>query len=628
MLFLLFCGMLFFLFSATFAAALWTNEKAEKLWLPILLANALIFYLGVSLHMMDAFFYGLYAVNMLALPITIAIKLWKNESIPWRNLTTPGIVFLTAGLFAVFWKNDHPSFYWWDVISHWGTYSKLLFFEGKLSCEYPPDILLHASYPPGQGILSVMVHKCFWGVPFQERIVLFGHDLITWGVFARLFSCCNWQNWKKIFFFEAVLLLLAYPLVICNVYTCGYCDCALALLFAVAMYDVVTTPLDQVRKFFELAVMLSFLFLIRNAGWGYAIGLLILYAIRILRNFRQATDTWGKKCAILTMFALPVIVKLSWVWQLKHYHTFLRFGGNHITWQAISDLIINKTTFFLHALGAFGLRLCMGYLEAFLVLVFLLWWVARRSRDPQKMLQAKTLIIFNSIAFALFGITLFLYYQFEFMNSYNFPCDVLNESDFPSLRRYYSSFLFPFLIVVLLFFGDATKQEKTAPAKKGKRALCLTAAVIWLTAYGSLYLGKQLTYFCFQYDNTAVWRRESEMIERFADLLLAPEVRFAILDTKSYGFKSLCFTYWAPHNHKLVGELFGKNCLNPMPTAEVQNALLKHQIHYVYAAEALPEFYQMHPELFLDQELESLEDTLFQVMPDGRLRKVSGPGRQ
>ncbi len=603
MMLLLFLGMLLFLFSGSFAVTLWSGEKPERVWLPILFGNALLLYVAISFHIGNLGFALIYAANLLALIFSIGRKFFRKEAIVWKELFTPGTIFLLVGLTATFWLNLYPFFAGWDTISHWGTYSKLLLQEGKLSCEYPQGILLHASYPPGQAILSFLVHKCFFSLPFEERIVLFAHDLVMWGVFARLFDRCKHGEWQKTLLLGGALLGAALPMASYYVYSAGYSDCALAMLFAVAMYDVAETPFDKPWRFLQLAVNIAFLFMIRNAGWGYAVGLLILYIFRVVQNFRVATDSPLKKSALAAMILLPVIVKISWTVQLKIYHTALRFGGNHITFAALRDLIVNRTPEFLATLKLFGIQLVSGYIETLLLILLVLFWLAKLCKTREKLQSAKMLIFFNLASFILFCVTLFIYYVFEFHEKTNFP----------SLCRYCSSFLYSPLVVLLFFLGDIPIRKTSEGKYKGLLFLCAVA----------VSLGVYLPFHSFQVDNCYRWRQENEKIARFDTLLLAPGKHYTSIGLSGAGFKPFCFTYRTPHHYRRVTETDGECCLKAMPTETIRRAFLREKIDYVYFTDKLPEFAAMHPTLFAPEKFESLEDMLFQVDERGNLRRVA-----
>ena len=269
--------MLFLFASGMFAAAV-AGQRAERVFLPVLILNAFLLYIAAACHRAEAGFAVILTAN-LALYIPVIFRM-KREGIRTvlNRFLTPGIIFALIFLTGFFILTLWRKFYSWDEISHWGAAAQLFFRDGKLGCEYPRHILSHASYPPGSCMVSVLVHYCFFGQPFSEGLVIFSHELLSLGAFVMVYAALKWKN-------QLQMILLTFPVLflsaMAKVYAYDYCytDLMLALTMAVAFYHSVNIDRCTGTEIFFLALLLGALPMLRNAGWQYCISLYILLAV-------------------------------------------------------------------------------------------------------------------------------------------------------------------------------------------------------------------------------------------------------------------------------------------------------------------------------------------------------------
>ncbi len=620
--------LLLFLFASGVFASVQYGYRAEKVFLPSLILNAFFLYVFAVFHVAREGFLLLFAVNLsLYIPVIFTAKREGLHACLKRFLT-PGIIFALLFMSIFFVLTLWRKFYSWDEISHWGAAAKLFFRDGALGCEYG-SILSHASYPPGACLIAMLTHFCFFGVPFSEQLVMFGHELLLLGIWLYPLA-----GLKPEFRWQSLMICTAYlgfvPIFLREDFHTCYTDAPLACLFGLCVYGVLTWKSKS--DLFELALLTAFLFPVRNAGFGYAVMVLILFAVLCLPDWKKRKpDWWG----LLLLFLLPFLFKHSWNFLLEYHSTPLKFGGASITPSTVYDAFIhNIPDKSWTVIREFLLRLTWGYLEVFLLMMIGFGILRKRTQNPERAAAAKRGTVFFSLAFFLFLLTTLIYYIFEF-----------NElKTLPSFDRYVSAFLIAPAFLLLFLWNDEWTDRNLAegqnlPPETGcglttprrKRLFWILAAWCFIaTVYNFI------PYAMF------VWRKhriECDRMTEYHVILSQPDIRFGLITSTGKGFKNFYGSYLYPEQFRKLDAwdpvLVQKqgdpawNYVTETTPAKLRKEILDNLFDYIYIEsvrqEFLTDFASMIPGKTAPLNAADVNNRLYRVLQDGSLEEVPRP---
>ena len=625
--------MLFLFASGLFASACF-GMRPERVFLPALILNALLLYASAAFHWTRPGFYCILGANLLLYVPAVLRMRREGAGTVLRRFLTPGTVFALIFLSVFFLLTLWRKFYSWDEISHWGTAAMLFFRDGKLGCEFG-GILSHASYPPGTCVLAMLAHFCFIGVPFSENLVLFGHELLLLGIWLYPLSGLTWKRR-----YQALIICLAYlgfvPVFLREDFHTLYTDAPLACLFGLCVYEALTLRKANGWDWFSLGLLTAFLFPVRNAGFGYAVMLIVLLAVLLtaggIRNRRMPGA--GAIAGFVWIIVLTAAVKYSWVWMLDWYRTPLKFSETPITAGAVIRAFVTNepvnTWPAWSVTGAFFLRLTCGYIVVFLFLMYGLSLLKRKSISPERGRSALAGMVFCIVSFTLFLLTTLVYYIFEF-----------NElSPIPSFDRYVSAFfIMPAFVLLFLWNDEYAERAAAEPPETGfgvttvRRKKILWALAAWCVI-ATVY--NFIPYAAF------VWRKcrlECDHVKTdYGDLVSKPGVRFGMLTSTGKGFKNFYGVYLYPDNFvrleqwdpvlvKKEGDSAWKYVQVTTPE-KLRAEFLERKLDYVYLETPRAEFLRDFTDVF-EAGTETgpfLAHHLCRVLPDGRLKPVPRPG--
>lgn len=626
-----FCCLLLFLFASSFFATTFFHIRAERFFLVSLICNALLLYVAAIARVAYPGFLVIFSLN-LALYVPCLYRMRKEGCRPvLERFLTPGVVFALIFLVLFFVCGIWRKFYTWDEISHWGAAAKLFMRDGKLGCEYG-GILSHASYPPGTCLFMMLTHYCFFGVPFNEAIIRFGHELLLLGIWLYpLAGLTRERRW------QAVVMCVAYlgfvPIFLREDFHTCYTDAPLACLFGLCVYAVLTLRRDSRYDIFALGILTSFLFMIRNAGFGYAIGISILLLIRLLWDRKELFSSRREITRALPVLAfslaLPFAVKYSWAFLLKYHNTPLKFGGTTITPGAIYDAFVhNIPSKSYTVLADFALRLLCGYALIFILLVVLMRILQKRSVSPERSAAAGKCMYFFIITFTGFLISMVILYIFEFNEKYTLP----------SFDRYVNAYLlavaFPLLFLWHDEFAERSKNDPpeqnlglgTVPYRRASFILiCLWCFVA--TLWGLV-----------PYPVIARWKEQRDgldHVKKYDHLVSQAGVRFAVITSTGSGFKNFYGSYLYPENFRelkhwdpvirVKSDDHTWMYVSVATPDEVRKEFLEKKLNYIFFEAVRKDFYEDYQSLFADgftAAPANLERRLFRILPDGRLQPV------
>lgn len=626
-----FCCFLLFFFAGSFFASVFWHIRAERVLLISLISNALLLYAAAIFHMAYPGFLVIFTLN-LALYVPCLYRMYREGFKPvLERFLTPGIVFALIFLVVFFVLTLWRKFYSWDEISHWGAAAKLFLRDGKLGCEYG-GILSHASYPPGTCLIMMLTHYCFFGVPFTESIAMYGHEILLLAIWLYPLSALTKERkW------QALVMCLAYlgfvPVFLREDFHTCYTDAPLACLFGLCIYAVLTLRKDSRYDLFALGIMTSFLFMIRNAGFGYAIGVNLLLLIKFWmdrKNVFSGIHSFFRSLPVLLfVFAGPFLLKFSWSYLLKLHETPLKFGGMKITPAAIYNAVIhNVPERSWDVIGEFVIRLICGYMLVFILLIVLYRLLKKKSVSPDRARAAGMAMWFFCISFVLFLLTTLIFYIFEFNEQ---------RSLLPSFDRYVSAFFLAVATPLLFFWHDEfAERSRTAPPDAGfgiwavpYRRKCF----LWLCAWCVI-----ITVYNFFPPISFRWkkcREQLDSVKEYHEIVSHPDTRFGLITSTGIGFKNFYGAYLYPENFcelknwDPVREKNGTETewlfVSVVTPEEVRQEFLEKKLTHVYIESARKEFYEGFQHLFVDGFIlneENADRRLFEVLPDGSLKPV------
>ena len=625
-----FLCLLLFLFAGSFFASTFYHARAERVFLISLICNALLLYVAAIFHVAYPGFLVIFSLN-LALYVPCLYRMCREGCKPvLERFLTPGIIFALIFLTAFFVLTLWRKFYSWDEISHWGATAKLFLRDGKLGCEYG-GILSHASYPPGTCLIMMLTHYCFFGVPFTEFIVMYGHEVLLLAIWLYPLSALTKERkW------QALVMCLAYlgfvPVFLREDFHTCYTDAPLACLFGLCIYAVMTLRKDSRYDLFALGIMTSFLFMIRNAGFGYAIGICILLLIRLIREHKELfTDRkafFRASPVILFALVLPFLLKFSWSFLLKYFDTPLKFSSGKISVQAIYDAFVHNIPEKSYpVIGDFVIRLCCGYALVFVILLVLYRLLYKRSVSPARSSAAKKTLIFFVVAFTIFLVSMLILYIFEF-----------NEKNtLPSFDRYMNAYLLAIAFPLLFFWHDEfAERNQNRPADTGfglsavpRRKLYFSLLCAWCV------LATIYTFFPPAYFRWKKHREELDHVKAYHDLISREGVRFGLITSTGIGFKNFYGYYLYPENFceltawdpviRKKSETYEWTYVTVASPEEVRQEFLEKKLTHVYIETVRKEFYEDYRSLFVKDFIlneKNANRRLFEVTPDGLLRPV------
>lgn len=625
-----FCNLLLFLFAGSLFASTFFGIRAERVFLITLICNALLLYAAAAFHVAYAGFLVIFGLNM-ALYVPVLCRMYREGGKPvLTRFLTPGIIFALIFLVSFFVLTLWRKFYSWDEISHWGAAAQLFMRDGKLGCEFG-GILSHASYPPGTCLIIMLAHYCFFGVPFTEFIVMYGHELLLLGIWLYpLATLTKERRWQML------VMCLAYlgfvPLFLREDFHTCYTDAPLACLFGLCVYAVLTLRKDSRYDLFALGIMTSFLFMIRNAGFGYAIGVNVLLIIKLIserRDLFPARRSFFRYLPVLAFsLVLPFVLKYSWVYLLKLHETPLKFGGTKITPEAVYNAFIhNIPERSYEVIFDFVIRLLCGYALFFAVLIFLFCLLQKRSVLPARARSARMGMWFFVVAFILFLLTTLIYYIFEFQE----------QRSLPSFDRYVSAFLLAVAFLLLFLWHDefADRRRNEPPDTGFGIRTVPRRRLLFLLLCGWCVIA---TVYNFIPPSMFRWKRhrtEFDHVKVYHELLARDGVKFGLITSTGIGFKNFYGSYLYPENFRELknwdpvlvkkSNAYEWTYVTVTTPEAVRKEFLDKGLTYVFIESARPEFYQDFRSLFVPG-FEVLEETvnrcLFRVLEDGFLEPV------
>ena len=506
------------------------KENPERLTLMALFANVLLFYLFCAFHLMNIGVGIIIAAN-LAFFIPVIRQLIREPAAYQRFLTPAMIVYfmLIPVLYAATYYLD---FVQWDEFSHWGFASKLLFRNGKLSCELD-DYLTHASYPPGLPLICVFIHKCFSCKVFHENLILFANSLT---VLTIMLSFASDNNKSANIPIKLCAItggcMLLFFIISDWVYTV-YSEPVLISLGSLILFRVFTSE-ENIFDDLEMMLLLMVMILLKASGMGVIIFAMLFYLIRVWRH-RKSRESRLEKLLPIVVCVMPFLVKASWSLLLKYFDTAIVFSPRAPLSETLGALISGKHEY----AGKVALVMWQRFFDdstlygSLLVLIAVAVVYCLKSRN--KPAEWKMLYFaFMPLFFLLMMFSLWISYVTVFTHY-----EALKAASF---ERYAITFLGMLLFIQLyLLFREKFLQDTGGIWFKAAIIFCVIGS-IWNMMLSQMERS-------FRID--AKWRKEANHAQYVYTPLLY-ENDFTVLTKEGNGMKNYLYRHLFPESFKPI----------------------------------------------------------------------------
>jgi len=615
--------LLFCLYSGSFFAAAYWRLRFGLTLAPFIMLCVLILY-GFAWFKLLEYGLGVLVCFCILLYFLGVMRIIFRPHELKSYFFTPGMAVFTVLALLLFVTQRHRLFSTWDEFSHWGVAAKLLFNEFLLPCYYPQE-LLFASYPPGMALTAFIFAKFLSPDKFQEWACLYGMGLFALSLFLPMLLECRFERKWQVFGRSILLFLLplAFFPDICSMYV----DLPLGGTLALALLIVLYPKRFDWRYGILLAVAVSFMFMIKQSGFGLAYLPIALAAWRLWRE--RSGSRWPTVAATLGLGILPWLLKSSWVCLVRRNECVERFSGQGINalqvWRdfvadpTVAALQVGELTlerlFLVPSSTAFNLPPVWFWL----ILMCGLWLAARLDKSGLR----RRLVIFSAVipvAALGFIVTLVIYYV------YTFPPQAMES--LASFDRYTATLnlalAMPALTLILLVFG-----RRNVTGRRYGEVLI----IILVLALAS----PQIAWGIWRQNAWATPVSVARSRVAFAAAQLAPVAgisgeKVAMIAQDSAGFEAMMLKYLYPHTFVLP-ELFSVASVdalengNPYGTAitpdEWVKVLMQNQVAYIYLQSSDACFKRSFGKLFEGGEKAIWERQLYKWNHFGKLAAVT-----
>jgi len=409
--------------AATFATAHFMRTATAAVLPSTFFAIALLLYVFGAFDALEVGF--LVVLTTIAVAVMIALVQIKPGG--WAgaliSAVSPGIVLFVALAVWTFFLTRNMQLASWDEFSHWGTVVKATFLEHSLS-PYNPVDLHFRSYPP-----ALTIHEFFFmklGGAWHEGTLFWGYQILFYSLFIPFMKGIRWRrSWVLI---TLLPLLLFTPILTSRSYNVILVDPILGLMFGYCLALVYTSKASSRTLPAQLAVASAFLVLTKDSGTYFAALALILYAWKLLVEYRPGKQTLAWR-AVGVRLGIPVLAAvaatLSWKVLIAAQQVHVSFsqpialtelsglanGTGRSYWPAVLDAFRSALTT-IPISTAHGTSFSL--VSWFLVIaagLLIMEWAAGKHWSPRRDFSAFVVLIVGAVVYAS---GLLLLYMFRF----------------------------------------------------------------------------------------------------------------------------------------------------------------------------------------------------------------------
>ncbi len=227
------------------------------------------------------------------------------------------IAFVALSMISLY-KTKDWLLYIWDELSHWGAFTKAMYYYDALAPATPVD-LWHESYPPGMQLFQYFVLD--FSQNWQEGLLFWSMHLLAISVIVAALAKCTYKFPSEIFLKLFLALIASSAFLVdagnyLNVFNTIYQDGILALSFGFSIVIAIKASYLDGRWGIILALSAGFLTLLKPIGIYFAVAAILINVI--------ATVFTVKFSNVRTVFVafVPSLVSLVTV------------GASRVTWSS------------------------------------------------------------------------------------------------------------------------------------------------------------------------------------------------------------------------------------------------------------------------------------------------------
>lgn len=447
------------------------KKRIENTFVQAIFSIILILYIcGITVRNLKIGFWICIVLGLCCIAY-IFFSLYKDKSTAIsfvkENILTPGLLIIFLAFIFVSAINRNRMFSYWDEFSHWGTcYKNMYIFDRLSNYKYSTDIF--KSYPPATALFEYFFAK-FFGGGYHEAYAYRANDLLMAATLLPAIGKYSWKEWKKAFAFFGILFLL--PIVFYQYYLNKLIvDIVLAFLFSYNLFIAFFYKRKEAYYYFSLFLGLSLLCLTKASGAFYAIIVIALVFIDVLRD--KSKPAFIK--SIIAGVGGFLAGRGSWLLYLRYTGTTNKYGTITTTSDSIKDIVAGNAeawryTTIKNFFSAFGDR----PLSSYIVSIATIPWLAicgilfaiccllierfglNKSENESETLCTKRLHCYALICFfglILYSIGLLSTYLFSFQSEYiGITLD--------SFERYMSTYIVGMLLFFVAFISMLCNTE-------------------------------------------------------------------------------------------------------------------------------------------------------------------------
>ena len=460
--------------------ALLTDKEAEETLPVIFISVILILFPFYCLNLLRI---GRMLVYLLSILLLIAAA-WKQRLKKFFLKVTPGIVayiFMCAIVFLIT-KNN---FVWlWDETRLWGAVPKALWYTEKL--QLGTDAVVYPnmqSYPPAMPLLVYFIES--FNRVFKESEIFF-----VYGVFYCALLVPALKNLKYKQFYLIPLLALVIVLLPCLITEHGgdYCyyynslfiDVFLGAMAGYGLYLAAARPITTRWAAYRLAAALTALVLLKDSGFLFAAGILL---IAVIVN----KDVPRKWLFLLVSLGMMVLANRMWGFLLSRYGVSNHVGmGSQLSTDTILQLMkkaLTETVVAYHC-PFFQIDLELAFAPAMFIAFAAAVFIQKKYRDVSSRANAAVILIYMATTAV-------------FMIGYGMAFG----AGLPSYQRYVSTITMAFSLFLvmrsLVILVDRIQWDWKSVFCSGMKMTLTVFAVVFLIAHAYEWEKKtDLAYIC------------------------------------------------------------------------------------------------------------------------------------
>jgi len=224
------------------------------------------------------------------------------------------IAFVALSMISLY-KSKDWLFSIWDELSHWGVFTKAMYYYDALAPATPVD-LWHASYPPGIPLFQYFVLE--FNQNWREGLLFWSMHLLAISVIVAALAKCTYKFPSEIFLklFLALIASTAFLIIAAphylNVFNTIYQDGILGLAFGFSIVVAIKASYLDGRWGIILALSAGFVTLLKPIGIYLAVSAILINIIATVFTVKFSNGRKVFSAFVPSLVAL-ITVGASWV---------------------------------------------------------------------------------------------------------------------------------------------------------------------------------------------------------------------------------------------------------------------------------------------------------------------------